>query len=79
MPNNSDNAILTKIGAYFKGNWGAPFVIGFMVLLTVTAMSVSMGLEFFANQMATYSYYALSVGVVLQIVSFAKEQKKRKS
>lgn len=72
MPKDSVKEILAKIRGYFRENWGAPFIIGFMLLLTVAAASLSIGLDFLANEVAIYAYYALVVGVVLQLVCFLK-------
>jgi hypothetical protein len=63
---------LAKIKGYFRENWGAPFIIGFMLLLMGAAVSLSMGLEFLANEVAIYAYYALVVGVLLRLVCFLK-------
>jgi hypothetical protein len=39
-----------------------------MLLLMVAAGSLAMGLDFLANEVAIYAYYALVTGVVLQFV-----------
>jgi hypothetical protein len=57
---------------YFRENWGAPFIVGFMLLLMFAAASLSMGLDFLANEVAVYAYYLLVAGVVLQLVCFVK-------
>ena len=62
----------SKVKGYVKENWGAPFVVGFMALLMVAAVSLLMGLSVFADEVAVYAYYALVVGVVLQLASFLK-------
>lgn len=72
MSKNSTGEIITKIKSYFRENWGAPFIIGFMVLLTVAATSLAIGLEPFANEVAVYAYYALITGVILQLICFLK-------
>ncbi len=64
------------IKKYFRENWGAPFVLGFMALLIVAAVSLVMGLNLLANGVAAVSYYSLVVGVVLQLVCFLKYGKK---
>ena len=72
MPKDSAGKILAKMKAYFRENWGAPFVLGFMVLLIVAASSLAIGLGFLANEVAIYAYYALVAGVVLQLVCLLK-------
>lgn len=64
--------VLARMRGYFRENWGAPFVLGFMLLLMVAAGSLAMGMDFLANEVAIYAYYALVVGVLLQLVCFLK-------
>ena len=61
---------------YVKENWGAPFIVSFMALLMVAAVSLLMDLAVLANEVAVYAYYALVVGVVLQLVCFLKYSKR---
>jgi hypothetical protein len=72
MRKDSAKAILTRTKGYFRENWGAPFILGFMLLLVVAAASLAIGLGFLANEVAIYAYYALVEGVVLQLVCFLK-------
>jgi heme/copper-type cytochrome/quinol oxidase subunit 4 len=72
----SYKAVLTKMSGYFRENWSAPFSIGFILLLVVAAVSLSMGFAILADEVAIYAYYALVVGVVLQLVCFLKYNKK---
>ena len=65
-----------RVKRYFRENWGAPFIIGFMLLLMVAATSLSMGLANLADEVAISAYYALVVGVVLQLVCFLKYNKR---
>jgi uncharacterized membrane protein YbhN (UPF0104 family) len=61
---------------YFKENWGAPFIITFMILLIIAAIYLSLGNESYANDIAIYAYYALVIGVLLQLASYIKYTKK---
>lgn len=70
------NKITLKAKAYVKENWGSPFIAGFMLLLVVTAVSSSAGLSSIADTVALYAYYALVVGVILQLACFLKYQKR---
>ena len=65
-----------RVKAYTRENWGAPFIVGFMLLLMVAAVSLSMGLAVLANEVAIVAYYALVAGFVLQLVCFLKYNKK---
>jgi hypothetical protein len=69
---DSARKILAKMKAYFRKNWGTPFILGFMLLLMVAAASLTVGLVFLANEVAVYAYSALVAGVVLQLVCFLK-------
>jgi hypothetical protein len=64
--------ILARAKGYVKENWGAPFVVGFMALLLVAAVSLLSGFAVLADEVAVYAYYALVVGVVLQLACFWK-------
>jgi heme/copper-type cytochrome/quinol oxidase subunit 4 len=72
MSEDSPKKILAKIKGYVMENWGAPYILGFMLLLMVAAALLAIGSGFLANEVAVYSYYALVVGVVLQLVCFLK-------
>jgi hypothetical protein len=61
-----------NIKNYLKENWGAPFIIAFIILLLIAATELSFGLEAQANDVAVYAYYFLVAGVVLQIASYIK-------
>ena len=65
-------AVPARVKGYVRANWGAPFIVGFMLLLVVAAGSLSVGLDVLANEVAVYAYYALVAGVVLQLVCFVK-------
>jgi hypothetical protein len=68
--------IPSRAKVYVKENWGAPFIMGFMALLMVAAVSLLMDLVVLADEVAVYAYYALVVGVVLQLVCFLKYGKR---
>jgi hypothetical protein len=62
-----------------RNNWGAPFIVAFIILLIVTAgcnSARSHGLGLIAIDLAVYAYYALMVGVLLQIVSYLRYREK---
>jgi hypothetical protein len=61
-----------RLWHYLRKNWGAPFVVAFMVLLIVSAIELSLGLSDSANGTAVYAFYGLVVGVALQIASYMK-------
>jgi len=65
---------LPKVKRYVRQNLGAPFVIGFQVLLLVAAGFLVVGNSGLANEVAVYAYYLLVIGVVLQLVSFMRSR-----
>jgi uncharacterized membrane protein len=69
---------LENLGVYIKNNWGAPFIVGFMILLIAAATIQSLGITSAANQIALYAFYTLVVGVMLQFISYLKYKKRVK-
>ena len=63
---------LLRVKGYVRENRGAPFIVGFMLLLMIAAGSLSVGLDVLANAVAVCAYYVLVAGVVLQFVCFLK-------
>jgi len=61
-----------KALGYIRTNWGAPFILAFIVLLIASAALLSAGRSSTANSIAVYAFYALVLGVVLQIASYTR-------
>ncbi|MGQ9597769.1 MAG: hypothetical protein ACUVUS_10490, partial [Thermoproteota archaeon] len=61
-----------RVKSYLEENWGAPFIVVFMMLLMVAALFLASGLEGLANEVAVYAYYSLVIGVVLQFICYLK-------
>ncbi len=59
---------------YLRENWGAPFIVGFMVLLLVCAGLLVGGNSNGAESLAVYAYYLLVIGVMLQLTSFLRHK-----
>jgi heme/copper-type cytochrome/quinol oxidase subunit 4 len=76
MINGFAKKIPARVKGYVRENWGAPFIVGFVLLLLIAAVSLSMGLVALADGVAIAAYYALVAGVVLQLVCFLKYNKK---
>lgn len=66
-----------RIRVYVSENPGAPFILGFQFLLILCAILLVEGAEAMANELAVYAYYALLIGVLLQIVSYVKERRRK--
>jgi hypothetical protein len=73
------NISLSKLKKYIKENWGSPFIITFIILLMNVATLLTVGSLAIANTVATYAFYTLICGVVLQFISFSKSKKPLKS
>jgi hypothetical protein len=76
MEQNGFDKITVKLKGHVKKNWGSPFIVGFILLLVSAAVSLSEGLSSLADGIAVYAYYALIVGVILQLVCFVKYREK---
>jgi hypothetical protein len=70
------DGIKVKVEGHVKKNWGSPFIVGFILLFVGAAVSLSEGLSSLADGIAIYAYYALIVGVILQLVCFVKYREK---
>lgn len=77
MPHKSRNKT-NKFNAkqYLRENWGAPFIITFMILLIICASLLALGNSELANDIAVYAYYFLVAGVILQLASYLKYGRK---
>lgn len=78
MFKNFAKKVPVRIKNYTRENWGAPFIVSFMLLLFGAAFTLSLELSALANEVAIYAYYALVVGIVLQIVCFLKNDKRNR-
>jgi hypothetical protein len=65
-----------KIELTFGENLGAPFIIGFQVLLVACACLMFLGNSVLANDVAVSAYYLFVVGVLLQLFCFIKHGEK---
>ena len=69
------NKIIHETKCYVTENWGSPFIVAFMLFLLGTAISLSFNLSNLANSFSIYAFYALVIGVILQLVCFLKNKK----
>jgi hypothetical protein len=76
MSRDSAVKIFARIEGYVGENWGAIFVLAFMILLIIAAGSLAIGLDSFANEVAIFAYYALVAGVFLELACFLKHGRK---
>jgi hypothetical protein len=72
---NDFDRIPVRVKGYVRENWGAPFIVGFMLLLMIAVASLSMSLLTLADEVAVYAFYALVIGCTLQLVYYLKHDK----
>ena len=75
MVNDLVKEIPAQVKGYLRENWGAPFIVGFMLLLMTVAASLSMGLAALSDEVAVCAFIALVVGVILKLVCYLKYNK----
>ena len=66
------NVWAPRIKRYFKDNPGAPFIIGFQLLLLVCAGLLFQENSVMANEVALSAYFLLVIGVILQLVAYLR-------
>jgi hypothetical protein len=62
-----------------RSDWGAYFIIGFIVILLIAVSFYINGSDQLAESIANYAYYALVIGVVLEILGYVIERQKKRS
>ena len=77
MRKNINRVNRIKLKTYIKQNWGAPFVIGFMLLLVVAAALLAIGLSVPAEVVGAFAYFSLAAGAILQFACYLRSKKKQ--
>jgi hypothetical protein len=72
MSKDSAKKIPARIKGYVLENWGAPFVLGFTVLLVAAVALLILGLPEVAEAAGNFAYFSLVLGAVLQLVCFLR-------
>lgn len=70
-PGNFDRFKFT-VKQMFSRGWGYPFIGGFLILLLLSAIVLAVGWVYEAEFIADIAYFALVVGVVLELAYFQK-------
>src|SRR5271157_796772 len=73
--------IYVKIREWSKGNWGFPFIAGFMVLLSAAAALLAVRSSWASNAAETtanFAYFALVAGVILQLACISGNKGKNR-
>ncbi len=68
---------LSRLRNYFRANPGALFIIAFQVLLVSAAVLLVSGNSSAANEAAIYAFYALVIGIAIQVGVVVREERKR--
>lgn len=63
---------------YIKENWGFPFIAGFLLFLSTAAVLSAVGLIAAAEIIADIAYFAITIGVLLELLCLTKNSKERK-
>ena len=63
--------------SYLKGNMGAPFVGAFIIILSVIIISLAIGKGEGIDEMLTYAYYLLVIGIILQLITYLRHSWKK--
>ncbi len=62
--------------AFLNADKDVPFIVGFLSLVFSAMIQYSFGLLHISNIVATVAVLSLTVGVLLQVLSFLKAQRK---
>ena len=54
--------------------WGYPFIVGFLILLLLSAISLAAGSAYVAEVMADIAYFSLVAGVILELAYLNKKE-----
>ena len=66
-----------KIKKYLGENWGVPFIFMFQALILSSGYFLIQGNSALADKIVVYAYFSLVIGVVLQLISFPMDGRKR--
>jgi hypothetical protein len=66
--------MIMKMKRYIKLNWGTPFIFTFIILLSSAGCSLVFGVSSLADALSEYAFYALVIGVGLQIFCSLKHR-----
>ena len=68
--------ILFTLKGFMRLNWGAPFIVLFLLFLIGTGVCSSIGLSSLADSLSIFAYYLLIAGIALQFFCFLKYRKR---
>jgi len=62
---------------YFRANPGSMFILAFQILLISAVVLLESSNASFANEIAGYAFYALVIGLAIQVGIAVREERKR--
>ena len=65
-----------RLKGYIKANPGTPFTLAFMILLVSAGTLLAAGRPDDANNVAVYAFYAIILGIAIQIGVIVSEGRK---
>lgn len=68
-----------RVWKFFRQNPGLGFVVAFQVLLVAAAVSLVSRATQLANDMAVYAFYALVIGIAIQVAKVIREERRHGS
>lgn len=71
-----NNGLFIKLKRYLQNNWGAPFILGFILLLMFVTIPLFLGLSSLTEKIIVSAFCMLVTGVILQISCFIKHSGK---
>ncbi len=78
MSKNFLSPISVRFKNCVRANWGALFIVAFVLPLVVVAVSLSMGSAGLVDSVSVYAFYVLAIGVFLRLACFPKCRKRNK-
>jgi hypothetical protein len=70
------NKILFTLKGFVRLNWGAPFIVLFLLFLIGIGVCSLIGLSSLADSLSIYAYYLLIAGIALQFFCLVKYRKR---
>ncbi len=67
---------MDKLKKYFRENPGTLFILAFQILLASAAALLVEGNSALANEFAVYAFYALVIGVAIQVLVVVTGERK---
>ena len=67
--------VITTTRRFIDENLGAPFIIGFQILILLCASLLTIENIAVADNIAVCAYFFLGIGIILQAVSFIRKRR----